>query len=107
MSAYSNIVNVKMAALSISQQQLSFYSQIHTHKLSPFLSGQRDLGAVDLEKINDTLAGLEKLAEAFTPLPLDFRQVIAVKRLLEQLKYGELDEWIAATRGASAKLMQA
>jgi hypothetical protein len=107
MSTYSNIISVKMAALGISQQQLSYYTQIHTNRLSPFLSGQKDLGAVDLTKINDALASLEKLAEAALPWPIDFRRVVEVKRLMEQLKYGELDKLIAVTRGAAAELAPA
>lgn len=107
MSMYSNIVNMKMAALGISQQQLSFYTGIHTNKLSPLLSGQRDLDAASLEKINDALANLERLAEAALPWPIDFRRVVEVKRLMEQLKYGELDRLIAATRDAAAELAPA
>jgi hypothetical protein len=107
MSTYSNIVSVKMAALGISQQQLSYYSGLHTNKLSPMLSGQRDLGAVELTKINEALAGLEKLAEAALPWPIDFRRVVEIKRLMEQLKYGELDRLIAVTRGAAAELAPA
>jgi hypothetical protein len=107
MSTYSNIVSVKMAALGISQQQLAYYTGIHMNKLSPLLSGQKDLGAVDLTKINDALASLEKLAEAALPWPIDFRRVVEVKRLMEQMKYGELDRLIAATRGAAAELAPA
>jgi len=107
MSTYSNIISVKMAALGISQQQLAYYTSIHTNKLSPFLSGQKDLGAVELTKINDALASLEKLAETALPWPVDFRRVVEVKRLMEQLKYGELDRLIAATRGAAAELAPA
>jgi hypothetical protein len=107
MSTYSNIVSVKMASLGISQQQLSFYTLIHTNRLSPFLSGQKDLGAVDLTRINDALASLERLAEAALPWPVDFRRVVEVKRLMEQLKYGELDRLIAATRGVAADLAPA
>jgi hypothetical protein len=107
MSTYSNIISVKMASLGISQQQLSFYTGIHTNRLSPFLSGQKDLGAVDLIKINDALASLEKLAETALPWPIDFRRVVEIKMLMEQLKYGELDELIMVTHSATAKLAPA
>jgi transcriptional regulator with XRE-family HTH domain len=107
MSTYPNIVQMKMAGLGISQQQLSFYTGIHTNKLSPFLSGQRDLDALSLTKINDALASLEKLAEAALPWPIDFRRVVEIKKLVGQLKYGELDRLIEATRGAAAELAPA
>ena len=107
MSTYSNIISIKMAALGISQQQLSFYTQIHTNKLSPFLSGQKDLDALSLTRINDALASLEKIAEVATPWPIDFRRVVEVKRLMEQLRYGQLDELIAVTHSATAKLAPA
>jgi len=107
MSTYSNIISVKMASLGISQQQLAYYTSIHTNRLSPFLSGQKDLDAVSLTKINDALASLEKLAEAALPWPIDFRRVVEVKRLMEQLRFGELDELIAVTHSATGKLAPA
>jgi transcriptional regulator with XRE-family HTH domain len=107
MSMNNTIIPIKMAALGISQQQLAFYTGIGTQKLSPLLSGQRDLDAVSLTKIYDALAALERLAEVSSPWPIDFRQVVAVKRLMEQLKYGELDRLIAATRDAVADLVPA
>lgn len=107
MSTYSSIITIKMASLGISQQQLAFYTSIHTNKLSPFLSGQKDLGALDLTRINDALASLEKLAETALPWPIDFRRVVEIKKLMEQLRFGELDRLIAATRGAAADLAPA
>jgi hypothetical protein len=53
---------------------------------------------------NDALASLEKLAETALAWPIDFRRVVEIKRLMEQLKYGELDELIAVTHSAAAKL---
>jgi hypothetical protein len=107
MSMHSDLTNLKMAALPISQQQLSFYAGIGTQKLSPFLTGQKDLDAVGLLKVHDTLACLEKLAEAALPWPIDFKKVAEVKDLMTKLKNGELDRLIAATREAAAELAPA
>ncbi len=71
------------------------------------MSGQRDLDALSLTKINDALASLERLAEVSAPWPLDFRRVVEIKKLMEQLRFGELDRLIAVTRGAAADLAPA
>jgi hypothetical protein len=107
MSAWSNKVTMSMAALGINQSQLSFYTQIHTHKLSPFLSGQRDLDAQSLLKIDNILADLEKISEVAKPWPIDFKRVAEVKDLVTKLKNGELDRLIESTREAAADLAPA
>jgi len=106
-ATYTNIILMKMTALGISQQQLGYYAGIRSQQLSPLLSGQKSLDAVSLTKINDALASLEKLAEAALPWVLDFRRVVEIKKLMDQLKYGELDKLIAATREAAAELAPA
>jgi transcriptional regulator with XRE-family HTH domain len=104
MSLYTQIINLKMAALDLTQAQLSHYSGVHNSRLSPFLSGTRELDATSLNCINQALLGLETLQAAAAPWVLDLRKVTEIKRLLTQLKQGELDHLIESTRQAREAL---
>jgi len=93
---HANLTRVTLAELDISLQQLSAFSGVNINKISPWISGTKDIGNLELEKINTTIRNLERLVELAHPWPIDFRRVGAIKNLLDRLRNGEFDRPLEA-----------
>jgi hypothetical protein len=93
---HANLTRVTLAELDISLQQLSAFSGVNINKISPWISGTKDIGNLELEKINTTIHNLEQLVELAHPWPIDFRRVGAIKNLLDRLRNGEFDRPLEA-----------
>jgi len=86
---WTNLIEMRMNALGLSQSQLAVLSGISQTRISPFLAGSKRLDNTALTTIYDTLKALESLVEII-PFPLDLRQTDRVRKLLEEIKTGEL-----------------
>ena len=93
---HANLTRMTLAELDVSLQQLSAFSNVNINKISPWIAGSKDINNIDLEKINETIRHLKRLAELADPWPIDFRRVGVVRILLERLKNGEFDHVGAA-----------
>jgi hypothetical protein len=88
---HANLTRMTLAELDVSQQQLSAFSGVNINRISPWISGTKDIGNLDLEKINETIRNLKRLTELAQPWPIDFRRVGTIRLLLERLRNGEFD----------------
>jgi hypothetical protein len=76
-----------MSRLSgISQPTLCALTGTNLNRLGQFLSGARDLDNETVLKIYNTLATLERLQSLMEPVPVDFRNVRAIKEILERIR---------------------
>jgi hypothetical protein len=89
---HRQLVNLKMTKMDVSQIQLAAYCGLNVNKINTFVAGTKDLANPDLEKVNETLAHLEKLSIIFHPVPIDFRKVPEIKSLVRDLLNGEFTE---------------
>ena len=84
------LVGDRVITLRLSMSQVAAYSGIGVNRLSPWLSGQKELPNAAVKEIYQTLVALEALQVAVgEEFPLDFRQVQKIKSLLERAKLDE------------------
>jgi hypothetical protein len=85
------IIETRLASTGLSLVQLSAYSGVGTSRLSPWLSGLKQLPAPVWQQVYETLINLEKLQLAVgEDFPLDFRTIEKIKTLLSRMRAGEV-----------------
>jgi hypothetical protein len=100
MPADSSITKVRMAELGISLTQLGVYAGVGLQKLSPWIGGVRPLDSESITKVNDAIKDLIRLQEIAAPWPIDFRRVVDIKHLLQQMRNGEFEALIESSSQA-------
>ena len=85
--AWATIIEQRMSRLAgISQPTVCALTGTNLNRLGQFLSGARDLDNETVLKIYNTLVTLERLQSLMEPVPVDFRNVRAIKELLERIR---------------------
>lgn len=77
-------LKTRLVALGVSQAEFCDIAIVSDAKLSRFINGARGTHIRDLQRIEHTLAGLERLAAKCTPIPINFADYMAIRRLLDQ-----------------------
>lgn len=76
------------------QASFSVYSGVSPTRLSLAFNGSKDFTGPEIQKLTRLLAELREIVEDAKPIPINFRNLDGVKRLLE-LKRGGIS-WTAA-----------
>ena|SRR5258708_7444587 len=85
------IIETRLASTGLSLVQLAAYSGVSTSRLSPWLSGLKQLPAPIWKEVYQTLVDLEQLQLAVgEDFPLDFRKIEKIKTLLSRMRAGEV-----------------
>jgi DNA-binding transcriptional regulator YdaS (Cro superfamily) len=84
------VANETLEELRCPASTLAGLSGISGAKLSQYLNGVVRIGAQDELKLRKTIAALRKLVEYASPLPLDYRRVGEIRRLLDTMEAGIL-----------------
>jgi hypothetical protein len=100
--AWRDQLTNRMTSLRISQATVAAITGLPQNKLCAFFSGSRGLENQDLTKIYDLLVSCETIAALVAPVPVDWRETIALKASFEAFKNGELRSVSAGTTNATA-----
>jgi hypothetical protein len=84
------VANQTLEELRCPASTLAGLAGISGAKLSQFLNGVVRIGAQDEVKLRNTIAALRKLVEYASPLPIDYRRVGEIRRLLDTMESGIL-----------------
>jgi hypothetical protein len=85
-----SVANQTLEELRCPASTLAGLAGITGAKLSQYLNGVVRIGAQDELKLRNTIASLRKLVEYASPLPLDYRRVGEIRRLLDTMEAGIL-----------------
>jgi len=86
-----NVANQTLEELRCPASTLAGLAGITGAKLSQYLNGVVRIGAQDELKLRNTITALRKLVEYASPLPLDYRRVGEIRRLLDTMADGVLE----------------
>ena len=92
----------RMAGLRISQATIAAITGLPQNKLCAFFSGVKALENQDMTKIYDLLVACEKIAALVAPVPVDWRETLALKTSFEAFKHGELRSVSAGSTNVTA-----
>lgn len=82
--------NERMFRLGLTMTQLSVLSGVGDGKISSWLRCTRPISNAAYAAIDQTLTDVTALVALVDPVPLDLRNCVMVKSLLEKMKRGEL-----------------
>jgi hypothetical protein len=84
---WASIIGQRMALLSgVSQPTICSLTGVNLNRLGQFLTGAKDLDNETVLKIYNTLLQLERIQHLMEPVPVDFRNIRAIKELLERIR---------------------
>lgn len=81
----------RLAALNVSLTVLSEIAGCTVSQLSRFLGGSTGTDFKDLQRVNQIVSGMERLAHRAAPLPIDFRPALLIRSLIKKESEGLLD----------------
>lgn len=74
----------------MSQAVLAALAGMTPNRLSGFIVGRQALENAELTQLYDLLVKCEELAEIAKPIPVDYRNLLALQDALESLRLGDL-----------------
>jgi hypothetical protein len=83
MGVHDQQILASITELDISQAHFSVISGISQTRLSMAFKGVRDFSGPEIEKLNALIADLREISTKASPLPVNFRNLGAVRHLLE------------------------
>jgi len=84
---WASIIDQRMSLLpGVSQPVVCALTGTNLNRLGQFLSGAKDLDNETVLTIYNTLVRLERIQQLMEPVPVDFRNVRAIKDLLERIR---------------------
>jgi hypothetical protein len=92
-AAKFDIVNTlppRLATLNVSSNLFGKYANVPSGEMSNLLSGKKRVSNTRAEAFYELVADLEKVAAAFSPVPVDFTKVDRVRQIIRDLKDGSL-----------------
>lgn len=85
-TVWANIIGSRMTALGVSNQVICALVDVGVNRLGQFLSGAKDLDNHIVLRIYAVIQQLEQVQEILSPVPVDWKNVRAVKEVLERVR---------------------
>lgn len=84
-----------MFELGVSQTAFGTLAGVHPNYIGAYMNGARDLRHDEFERVDSTIRDLKTLVRICEPIPLNFRNVLGVRELLNKFRAGVFDRRIA------------
>lgn len=96
MGCHESRIRATLLELDIDQTAFAVLSGLSQSRLSMAFRGTKDFSGPEVEKLSALVTELREIAESANPIPVSFRNLDAVRRLLEHRRGGIA--WTAAVR---------
>jgi len=94
MGVYESRIRAALVDLDIDQAAFAVLSGLSQSRLSMAFRGVKDFSGPEIQKLSALITELREIAESAGPIPVSFRNLDAVKRLLMHKRGGI--KWTAA-----------
>jgi hypothetical protein len=91
-TTWANIIAKQIQNLPVSHPVVCALAGINLNKLGNFIAGTKDLDTATVLRVHEILKQLEYVKVLMSPIPVDFRDVRALRDLLERAR---VDGWQA------------